>query len=96
VVVAVAVGVVCASLGVPRAVGSNYELQVMLGQASSHDTPAAVELVRQVGIDLLGTEHVHAPKLGMGAKDFGCFVALAREGGTMFGLGVWSGEGDKR
>jgi len=84
------------ALGVARALGGDYEFQVMPGQASSHDTPAAVELVRQVGIDLLGTEHVHVPKLGMGAEDFGCFVALAREGGTMFGLGVWNGEGGKR
>jgi amidohydrolase len=84
------------ALGVARALGGDYEFQVMPGQASSRDTPAAVEWVRQAGIDLLGTEHVHAPKLGMGAEDFGCFVAQAREGGTMFGLGVWSGEGDKR
>ncbi len=83
-------------LGVARALGGDYELQIMPGQASSRDTPAAVEFVRQVGIDLLGSEHVHLPKLGMGAEDFGCFVELAREGGTMFGLGVWSGEGDKR
>jgi amidohydrolase len=83
-------------LDVARALGGDCELQIMPGQASSRDTPAAVELVRQVGIDLLGTEHIHVPKLGMGAEDFGCFVALAREGGTMFGLGVWSGEGDKR
>ena len=82
-------------LGVARALGGDYELQIMPGQASSRDTPAAVELVRQVGIDLLGAEHVHLPKLGMGAEDFGCFVDLAREGGMMFGLGVWSGEGDK-
>ena len=84
------------ALGVARTLGGDYEFQVMPGQASSHDTPAAVEWVRQAGIGLLGTEHVHAPKLGMGAEDFGCFVAQAREGGTMFGLGVWSGEGDKR
>jgi amidohydrolase len=83
-------------LGVARALGGNYELQVIPGQASSHDTSAAVEWVRQVGIDLLGAEHVHVPKLGMGAEDFGCFVALARKGGTMFGLGVWNGEGGKR
>jgi len=84
------------ALGVARALGGDYEFQVMPGQASSHDTSAAVEWVRQAGIDLLGAEHVHVPKLGMGAEDFGCFVALAREGGTMFGLGVWNGEGDKR
>ncbi len=84
------------ALGVARVLGGDYEFQVMPGQASSHDTPAAVEWVRLAGIDLLGTEHVHSPKLGMGAEDFGCFVVQAREGGTMFGLGVWSGEGDKR
>jgi amidohydrolase len=84
------------ALGVARAMGGDYEFYVTPGQPSSHDSPAATELIRQVGIDLLGVEHVHKPKLGMGAEDFGVFVARAREGGMMFGLGAWSGEGDKR
>jgi amidohydrolase len=84
------------ALGVARALGGDFELEILRGTPSSQDTPAAAELIRQVGIDLLGAEHIHAPKPGMGAEDFGCFVAQAREGGMMFGLGVWSGEGDKR
>jgi amidohydrolase len=83
------------ALGVARALGGDFELEVLPGIASSHDTPEAAELVRQVGIDLLGAEYIHEPQAGLGAEDFGCFVAQARQGGTMFGLGVWSGEGDK-
>jgi amidohydrolase len=84
------------TLGVVRALGGDYEFQVMPGQPSAHDTPAGAELIRQVGIDLLGADHIKPPKSGLGAEDFGVFVARAREGGTMFGLGVWSGEGEKR
>ena len=84
------------ALGLVRALGGDFEFQVIPGLMSSRNTPMATELVRQVGVDLLGTEHVLAPKAGMGAEDYGYFVALAREGGMMFGLGVWSGEGDKR
>ena len=84
------------ALGVARALGGDYEFQVMPGLMSSRNTPVATELVRQVGLDLLGAEHLVAPQAGMGAEDYGYFVALAREGGMMFGLGVWSGEGDKR
>jgi len=84
------------ALGVARALGGDYEFQVIPGLMSSHNTPVATELVRQVGVDLLGAGHVLVPQAGMGAEDYGCFVARAREGGMMFGLGVWSGAGDKR
>ena len=84
------------TLGVVRALGGDYQFQIMPGQPSAHDTPVAAALVRQAGIDLLGAEHIQSPKSGLGAEDFGVFIAKAREGGTMFGLGVWSGEGEKR
>jgi amidohydrolase len=84
------------ALGVARALGGDYEFQVMPGLMSSHNTSVATELVRQVGVDLLGAERLPTPQAGMGAEDYGCFVNEAREGGMMFGLGVWSGEGDKR
>jgi amidohydrolase len=84
------------ALGVARALGGDYELEIMPGQPSARDTPAAAALIRQVGIDLLGAEHVQPPKSGLGAEDIGCFISEAREGGTMFGLGVWDGHGEKR
>jgi len=84
------------ALGVARVLGGDYEFQIMPGQPSAHDTPAAVALVRQAATDLLGADHIQPPKSGLGAEDFGVFVERAREGGTMFGLGVWSGEGEKR
>ena len=83
-------------LSVARALGGDYEFQIMPGQPSAHNTPAASDLIRQVAIDLLGKDHIQPPTGGMGAEDFGVFVGAAREGGTMFGLGVWDGIGDKR
>ena len=85
-----------AALGVARALGGDYELQIMPGQPAAHDTPAAAELVSQVVADLLGAGHIQPPKSGLGAEDFGVFVNQARQGGTMFGLGAWSGQGEKR
>lgn len=84
------------ALGVARTLGGDYELQIMPGQPAAHDTPAAADLIGQVVTDLLGAGHIQPPKSGLGAEDFGVFVASAREGGTMFGLGAWSGEGEKR
>jgi len=84
------------ALAVARALGGEVEFQPLPGTPSAHDTPAAVQLLREAGAAIAGTEHVCEPKLGLGAEDFGYFVNQAREGGSMFGLGVWSGEGDKR
>ncbi len=84
------------ALGVVRALGGDYALQIMPGQASAHNAPAATALVRQVATDLLGADHIQPPQIGLGAEDFGVFTERARQGGAMFGLGVWSGEGEKR
>jgi len=85
-----------AALGVARALGGDYELQIMPGQPAAHDTPAAAKLVSRVVADLVGAEHIKPPKSGLGAEDFGVFVNEARHGGTMFGLGAWNGQGEKR
>jgi amidohydrolase len=84
------------ALGIARALGGDYELHILPGQPAAQDTPAASDLVQQVAIDLLGKEHIQPPKWGMGAEDFGVFVNAARQGGAMFGLGVWTGQGKKR
>jgi amidohydrolase len=84
------------ALGVARTLGGDYELQIMPGQPAAHDTPAAADLIGKVVTDLLGAGHIQPPKSGLGAEDFGVFVKEAREGGTMFCLGAWSGQGEKR
>jgi amidohydrolase len=81
------------ALGVARALGGDYELEIEIGYPPMSNDAGVVDLLRQVGADLLGTEHVKPGEKGMGAEDFGYFSALAP--GAMFGLGCRI-EGDER
>jgi len=81
------------ALGVARALGGNYTLQIELGGLPMVNDAAVTDLIREVGSDLLGGEHVRSHKPGMGAEDFGVFSKLAP--GAMFRLGCRI-EGDER
>jgi amidohydrolase len=58
-----------------------------------NNDPAVVDLIRQVGADLLGKEHILPFRNELGAEDFGCFSDIAP--GAMFVLGTLI-EGDER
>lgn len=70
--------------GVARALGGDYELQVIPGYLPVVNDPAITALVRQVGADLLGEANVLEAPLEMGGEDFsyfggqapGCFFCL--------------------
>jgi amidohydrolase len=70
--------------GVVTALGGEYELDILPGFIAIVNDPAMTDLVRQVGIDLLGEEGVEEARLEMGAEDFsylsreapGCFFEL--------------------
>jgi len=81
------------ALDMARAMGGDYELKIEIGCMPMINDPGVVDLSRQVATDLLGAEHIQAPKQHMGAEDFGFFSALAP--GAMFSLGCQI-EGDER
>ena len=81
------------ALEVARALGGDYALQFEPGGLPMINDSGVVDLIREVGADLLGAEHVQTPKADMGAEDFGAFSELAP--GAMFMLGCRI-EGDER
>jgi amidohydrolase len=81
------------ALGIARALGGDYTLQVETGGLPVRNAAEIVALVRKVGAELLGSEHVRPHRREMGAEDFGAFSELAP--GTMFRLGCRI-EGDER
>ncbi len=80
------------ALAITRPLGGDYALRIDPGYPVAHDAPALAELIRGVASDVLGADNLHPPRIGMGAEDFGILALQAREGGTMFGLGVVGGE----
>ena len=81
------------ALEVARALGGDYELEFEPGGLPMINDSGVVKLIREVGADLLGAEHVQTPRVEMGAEDFGAFSDLAP--GAMFMLGCQI-EGDQR
>jgi amidohydrolase len=68
-------------------------LRIEIGYPPIYNSPAVVEVFRQVGTELLGAENIFTPRREMGAEDFGFFSKIAP--GAMFSLGCRI-EGDER
>jgi amidohydrolase len=71
---------------VARTLGGNYVLEIQSGYPSVYNDPEVAETIRQVVVDLLGSEALHPPELGMGAEDFSYMARKAP--GAMFSLGA--------
>jgi amidohydrolase len=71
--------------GVARALGGDYDLNLIPGYIAITNDAAMTDLVRQVGADLLGEENVKEGALQMGGEDFSYFARLAP--GCFFDLG---------
>jgi amidohydrolase len=81
------------SLGVARALGGDYELQVQEGYPVMYNDPQVVGIIRQVAGELVGIENLYAAEPEMGAEDFGYMTRQAP--GAMFYLGVQIGEEER-
>ncbi|OGO16699.1 MAG: hypothetical protein A2Z14_10860 [Chloroflexi bacterium RBG_16_48_8] len=81
------------AFSVARALGGDYSLKIVKGCPSIHNDGRMVRLLREVGVDLLGEDHLQQPEADMGAEDFAFFCAVVP--GAMFRLGC-DIEGDKR
>jgi amidohydrolase len=82
------------ALAVARALGGDYTLKLENGGPPMINDPAVVEVIRQVGKDLLGADQVKPKDKGMGAEDFGVFSELAP--GAMFRLGCRLEGGERK
>ena len=81
------------ALEIARTMGGDYELHFRNGPPPVINDPEIASLIREVGVDLLGAEHVKPREPGMGAEDFAVFAEMAP--GAMFRLGCLI-EGDER
>lgn len=71
---------------VARALGGDYALKVIPGYMAVENDPRLSDLVRQVGVGLLGAENVREAPLEMGGEDFSYFAQAAP--GCLFWLGA--------
>lgn len=71
---------------IARTLGGDYELKFEIGTPPMINDPKAADLIRAVGVDLLGEGNVHPFEKTLGAEDFGCFMEHVP--GAMFTLGI--------
>jgi amidohydrolase len=76
-----------------RTLGGDYSLRIVKGYPSILNDARMVKLLRAVGEDLLGGDHLQLQEDDMGAEDFAFFCQAAP--GAMFRLGC-AMEGEKR
>jgi amidohydrolase len=69
-----------------KTLGGDYDLRFEIGVPPMINHRAAVELIEEVGVDLLGKDHVSPIPKELGAEDFGSFTQMAP--GAMFTLGT--------
>jgi amidohydrolase len=82
------------AVSIAKTMGGEFHLKIEIGYPPMINDPDVIEIFRQVGIKLLGKEHVLSRKLEMGAEDFGFMTALAP--GAMFSLGCATHPEEKR
>ncbi|MBE2195572.1 MAG: amidohydrolase [Anaerolinea sp.] len=74
------------ALSVTRALGGNYELEIVKGYPSMYNDPGVAELIRQVGREMFTEDGLYPEEAGMGAEDFSYMTRKAP--GAMFMLGA--------
>ena len=74
------------ALGVARALGGDYALELWSGYPSTINNPEVVSLIKDVAHEFLGDNALLAPQAGMGAEDFSYMTRMAP--GAMFMLGA--------
>ena len=74
------------ALGVARALGGDYQLEIERGYPATYNDPEVAATMRHVTEEMLGAEGLYPPEPAMGAEDFSY---MAREApGAMFMLGA--------
>jgi amidohydrolase len=71
---------------VARALGGDYELEIIKGYPAQYNDPEVAELIRGIGGQMLGENSLYPDEPGMGAEDFSYMSRKAP--GAMFSLGA--------
>ncbi len=74
------------AFSVARALGGDYKLEIIKSYPSQFNDPVVAQLIREVGVEMLGEEGLYPDEPGMGAEDFSYMTRKAP--GAMFGLGA--------
>jgi amidohydrolase len=81
------------AFGVARALGGDYQLEILKGFPSIYNDPEVADIIRQVAQEVVGADGIQAAEPEMGAEDFSYMAQEAP--GAMFSLGAQIGD-DKR
>ena len=73
-------------MGVVRALGGDFTIEFTEGYISTYNDPDVTQVIEETVTDLLGTDAIVEPRMGMGAEDFSYMTRKAP--GAMFMLGA--------
>ncbi len=71
---------------VTRAFGGDYKLEIIKSYPSQHNDAEVAQLIREIGVSMLGEGGLYPEEPGMGAEDFAYMTRKAP--GAMFSLGA--------
>lgn len=74
------------ALAVARAFGGDYKLEIIKSYPSQHNDAEVAQLIRDIGMSMLGEGGLYPEEPGMGAEDFSYMTRKAP--GAMFSLGA--------
>lgn len=82
------------ALGVARALGGDYKLELFPGYPSTLNNPEVVGILKNIAHEFLGDHALLPPQPGMGAEDFSYMTRQAP--GAMFMLGAAPPQGNRQ
>ncbi len=82
------------AVGLSRALGGDYRLEIERGYPAGYNDPTVTGWVEQVALDMVGEKMIERNRTGMGAEDFAYMAKRAP--GMMFGLGAAINDDTKR
>ena len=74
------------ALGIARAMGGNYELEIKNGYDATYNDPAISAIIEDIAKEMAGPDVLHPPQAMLGAEDFGFMTRMAP--GALFQLGA--------
>ena len=74
------------AFAITRAFGGDYKLEIIKSYPSQHNDVEVAQLIREIGVSMLGEGGLYPEEPGMGAEDFAYMTRKAP--GAMFSLGA--------